>query len=69
MSTNTVVAPLRMMTRKEVAEMLHLSLWSLDQMTKRGEGPQAYRISDSIRFIESEVVDWIRSSAITAESA
>ncbi|GEM_PF-4673909 len=64
MTASTLPTTVQMLSRKEVAALLRLSVTSLDTLTRNGDGPTSYRIGGSVRYIESEVLEWIRAQVI-----
>lgn len=49
----------RLLTAKQVAEMLTIPLYTLYDMVRENEGPPHLRIRRQIRFPEDGVVKWI----------
>lgn len=50
-------------TREEVAEMLRLSVRTLDRLRKRGDGPPYIALGRHIRYEASLLDDWIKARA------
>jgi len=49
-----------LLTRKEAAEYLKISLSTLDKMTKSDQIP-FYKIGDSIKYIKTEINEFLKS--------
>ena len=56
--SNDVKVP-RLLTAKQVAEMLTVPVYTIYEMAKAGEGPPHLRIRTQYRFPEDGVVQWI----------
>ena len=55
---NTTTIP-RLLTSKELAEVTGLSLWTVWELVKKGEGPPQVRIGRGFRFPENGVRPWL----------
>jgi len=54
----------RALTEREVAELLGLSVATLRAWRHRGKGPRFLRLGRSIRYLPSDVNDFVRASAV-----
>ena len=54
----------RALTEREVAERLGLSVATLRAWRHRGKGPRFLRLGRSVRYLPSDVVDFVRASAV-----
>lgn len=57
MSTETKIP--RLLTSKELAEVTGLSLWTVWELVKKGEGPPHARLGRGFRFPENGVGPWL----------
>ena len=61
MSTRQTVE--RLLSRKQVRELVGLSFAHMDRLTKQGRFPKPIKLTDAIRgrvaYLESEIIDWI----------
>jgi excisionase family DNA binding protein len=53
----------RALTEREVADMLGLSVATLRAWRHRGKGPRFLRLGRSVRYLRSDVADFVRASA------
>jgi predicted DNA-binding transcriptional regulator AlpA len=58
----------RALTEREVADMLGLSVATLRAWRHRGKGPRFLRLGRSVRYLPSDVADFVRSSAVDTTS-
>ena len=54
----------RALTEREVAERLGLSVGTLRAWRHRGKGPRFLRLGRSVRYLPSDVADFVRASAV-----
>ena len=54
-----------LMTRDEVADLLHIKRQSLDNAAWRGLGPPFFRLGRSIRYDRQHVADWLLTQTYT----
>lgn len=54
----------RALTEREVAELLGLSVATLRAWRHRGKGPRFLRLGRSVRYLPSDVADFVRASAV-----
>ena len=54
----------RALTEREVADMLGLSVATLRAWRHRGKGPRYLRLGRSVRYLPSDVADFVRASAV-----
>ncbi len=58
----------RALTECEVAELLGLSVATLRAWRHRGKGPRFLRLGRSVRYLPSDLADFVRASAIDTRS-
>jgi predicted DNA-binding transcriptional regulator AlpA len=58
----------RALTEREVADMLGLSVATLRAWRHRGRGPRFLRLGRSVRYLPSDVADFVRASAVDTTS-
>jgi excisionase family DNA binding protein len=58
----------RALTEREVAEQLGLSVATLRAWRHRGKGPRFLRLGRSVRYLPSDVDDFVRASAVDTRS-
>ena len=58
----------RALTEREVAELLGLSVATLRAWRHRGNGPRFLRLGRSVRYLPSDVADFVRASAVDTTS-
>ena len=58
----------RALTEREVAELLGLSVATLRAWRHRGKGPRFLRLGRSVRYLPSDVDEFVRASAVDAQS-
>jgi len=58
----------RALTEREVADMLGLSVATLRAWRHRGKGPRFLRLGRSVRYLPSDVADFVRASAVDTTS-
>ena len=58
----------RALTEREVAELLGLSVATLRAWRHRGQGPRFLRLGRSVRYLPSDVADFVRVSAVDTTS-
>jgi predicted DNA-binding transcriptional regulator AlpA len=54
----------RALTEREVADMLGLSVATLRAWRHRGKGPRFLRLGRAVRYLLSDVADFVRASAV-----
>ncbi len=54
----------RALTEREVADMLGLSVATLRAWRHRGKGPRFLRLGRAVRYLPSDVADFVRASAV-----
>ena len=54
----------RALTERDVAERLGLSVATLRAWRHRGKGPRFLRLGRSVRYLPSDVDDFVRASAV-----
>lgn len=58
----------RALTEREVAELLGLSVATLRAWRHRGRGPRFLRLGRSVRYLPSDLADFVRASAVDTTS-
>ena len=58
----------RALTEREVSEQLGLSVATLRAWRHRGKGPRFLRLGRSVRYLPSDVDDFVRASAVDTRS-
>ena len=58
----------RALTEREVADMLGLSVATLRAWRHRGKGPRFLRLGRSVRYLPSDVADFVRASAVDTKA-
>ena len=58
----------RALTEREVAERLGLSVATLRAWRHRGKGPRFLRLGRSVRYLPSDVDQFVRTSAVDTRS-
>jgi excisionase family DNA binding protein len=58
----------RALTEREVAELLGLSVATLRAWRHRGKGPRFLRLGRSVRYLPSDVNEFVRASAVDTQS-
>ena len=58
----------RALTEREVADMLGLSVATLRAWRHRGRGPRFLRLGRSVRYLSSDLADFVRASAVDTTS-
>jgi excisionase family DNA binding protein len=58
----------RALTEREVAERLGLSVATLRAWRHRGKGPRYLRLGRSVRYLPSDVAEFVRESAVDTRS-
>ncbi len=58
----------RALTEREVGERLGLSVATLRAWRHRGKGPRFLRLGRSVRYLPSDVDDFVRASAVDTRS-
>ena len=58
----------RALTEREVAEQLGLSVATLRAWRHRGKGPRFLRLGRSVRYLPSDLNDFVRASAVDTRS-
>ena len=58
----------RALTEREVAALLGLSVATLRAWRHRGKGPRFLRLGRSVRYLPSDVDDFVRASAVDTRS-
>ena len=54
----------RALTEREVGELLGLSVATLRAWRHRGKGPRFLRLGRSVRYLPSDLADFVRASAV-----
>lgn len=60
--------PTRALTEREVAELLGLSVATLRAWRHRGKGPRFLRLGRSVRYLPTDVDEFVRASAVDTQS-
>ena len=60
--------PPRALTERHVAEQLGLSVATLRAWRHRGKGPRFLRLGRSVRYLPSDVYDFVCASAVERKS-
>jgi predicted DNA-binding transcriptional regulator AlpA len=55
-------------TERQVAEQLGLSVATLRAWRHRGRGPRFLRLGRSVRYLPSDLEDFVRASAVDTQS-
>ena len=58
----------RALTEREVAELLGLSVATLRAWRHRGKGPRFFRLGRSVRYLPSDLADFVRESAVDTKA-
>ena len=58
----------RALAEREVADMLGLSVATLRAWRHRGKGPRFLRLGRSVRYLPSDLADFVRASAVDTTS-
>jgi predicted DNA-binding transcriptional regulator AlpA len=58
----------RALTEREVADRLGLAVATLRTWRHRGKGPRFLRLGRSVRYLPSDVDDFVRASAVDTRS-
>jgi len=58
----------RALTEREVAELLGLSVATLRAWRHRGRGPRFLLLGRSVRYLPSDLADFVRASAVDTTS-
>jgi excisionase family DNA binding protein len=58
----------RALTEREVADLLGLSVATFRAWRHRGKGPRFLRLGRSVRYLPSDLDDFVRSSAVETRS-
>jgi predicted DNA-binding transcriptional regulator AlpA len=58
----------RALTEREVAELLELAVATLRAWRHRGKGPRFLRLRRSVRYLPSDVDEFVRASAVDTQS-
>lgn len=58
----------RALTEREVAELLGLSVATLRAWRHRGKGPRFLRLGRSVRYLPSDLADFVRASAVDTKA-
>ena len=58
----------RALTEREVADMMGLSVATLRAWRHRGRGPRFLRLGRSVRYLPSDLADFVRASAVDTTS-
>jgi excisionase family DNA binding protein len=56
----------RLLTTSEAAELLRVSTSFLMKARLRGDGPRYRKVGRAVRYLESDVMDWLRARARTS---
>jgi excisionase family DNA binding protein len=56
------------LTERQVAEQLGLSVATLRAWRHRGKGPRFLRLGHSVRYLPSDVDEFVRASAVDTQS-
>ncbi len=59
---------LRLYTTPEAAELLRISTSYLMKARLRGDGPRYRKVGRSVRYSETDLMDWLRSRSRTSTS-
>jgi predicted DNA-binding transcriptional regulator AlpA len=57
-----------LLTPKEAARFLRLSESFLAKARMRGDGPRYRKLSRAVRYVKSDLLDWLRACAKTSTS-
>ena len=58
----------RALTERDVAELLGLSVATLRAWRHRGKGPRFLRLGRSVRYLPSDLADFVRASAVDTKA-
>ena len=58
----------RALTEREVAELQGLSVATLRAWRHRGKGPRFLRLGRSVRYLPSDLADFVRASAVDTKA-
>jgi excisionase family DNA binding protein len=58
----------RALTERQVAEQLGLSVATLRAWRHRGKGPRFLRLGRSVRYLPSDVDEFVRASAVDTQA-
>jgi excisionase family DNA binding protein len=59
MSINGELSMTRLLSVKELADLLQVSVYSIYAWHRKGQGPSAIRIGNRVRFHPSDVIEWL----------
>lgn len=54
----------RLMTDKEVAELLRISVYSLRQWRIKGKGPRCFKVGRNVRYRASDIDDYLANNKV-----
>jgi predicted DNA-binding transcriptional regulator AlpA len=57
-----------LLTPKEAAQFLRLSVSFLAKARMRGDGPRYRKLSRAVRYLKSDLSDWLKACAKTSTS-
>lgn len=71
LGSSGVVMPIprtKALTERQVAEQLGLSVATLRAWRHRGKGPRFLRLGRSVRYLPSDVEEFVRASAVDTQA-
>jgi excisionase family DNA binding protein len=64
----TIAVIPRLLTTKEAADLLNVSVSFVMKARLRGDGPRYRKVGRSVRYFEADVLDWLKARARTSTS-
>jgi len=61
-------AKYKLLREREVAEILNISIYTVQRFRISGKGPKFCKISGSVRYLLSDVQDYIQNQTVTSTS-
>jgi predicted DNA-binding transcriptional regulator AlpA len=61
-------ADFELLTPKEAAEFLRVSVSFLAKARMRGDGPRFRKLSRAVRYLKSDLAEWLKARARTSTS-
>jgi predicted DNA-binding transcriptional regulator AlpA len=66
MNAQVNMQTIRALTEREVSDLLGLSVATLRAWRHRGQGPRFLRLGRAVRYLPSDLEDFVRASAVDA---
>jgi predicted DNA-binding transcriptional regulator AlpA len=68
MNTHVRMHSTRALTEREVSDLLGLSVATLRAWRHRGQGPRFLRLGRAVRYLPSDLEDFVRASTVDASA-